>query len=149
MKEEELMKLTNSLNSLLDKANDCLKEIERLELDIHKYIAKELNSGTEKVSEEFLKYSIEKIDQALLLHEIYNKGVIVMNKIIVNNLPIPQEVREFWNQVNVVIRNEIEEQELLGNYILDYSEGKELTDSEKEFMKKTFSGISKLKNKEE
>ena len=55
MKEEELMKLTNSLNSLLDKANDCLKEIERLELDIHKYIAKELNSGTEKVSEEFLK----------------------------------------------------------------------------------------------
>ena len=148
MKEEELMKLTNSLNSLLDKANDCLKEIERLELDIHKYIAKELNSGTEKVSEEFLKYSIEKIDQALLLHEIYNKGVVVMNKIIVNNLPIPQEVREFWNQVNVVIRNEIEEQELLGNYILDYSEGKELTDSEKEFMKKTFFFFFKLKNKE-
>ena len=147
--KEELVNLAESLNGLLDKANTCLKEIERLELMVHEYIAKELTSDTEKVSEEFLKYSIEKIDQALLLHEIYNKGVDVMNKIIVNNLPVPQEVRDFWSQVNVVIRNEIGEQELLGNYILDYSEGKELTEFEKEFMKKTFSGIAKLKNKEE
>ena len=147
--KEELVNLAESLNGLLDKANNCLKEIERLELMVHEYIARELTSDTEKVSEEFLKYSIEKIDQALLLHEIYNKGVDVMNKIIVNNLPVPQEVRDFWSQVNVVIRNEIGEQELLGNYILDYSEGKELTEFEKEFMKKTFSGIAKLKNKEE
>lgn len=145
MTKEEYIKLSSNLSQLLDKANECLKEIERLELCVSDYVAEELSSNEDRISEKFIKYSIEKINQALSLHKIYNNGIIIINKIIVNNFSIPQEVRDYWNQVSQVIRNEIEEQEILGNYILDFTKGKDLTESEKEFMNKTFEGIAKLK----
>ena len=144
--DEEYINLFNDLKELLEAGNNCLKEIEKLELNVSEYVKEELaNIESEKLSEKFIKYSIEKINQALILHDVYEKGVNIMNKMIINNFPIPQEIREYWSQVNGVIRDEVEEQELLGNYILDYSKGKELTESEKEFMDKTFKGIAKLK----
>lgn len=143
---EEYINLFKDLKELLEAGNNCLKEIEKLELNVSEYVKEELaNIESEKLSEKFIKYSIEKINQALILHDVYEKGVNIMNKMIVSNFPIPQEIREYWSQVNRVIRDEVEEQELLGNYILDYSKGKELTESEKEFMDKTFKGIAKLK----
>ena len=148
MNEANIEKLVNSLNELLEKANDSLKKIEELELEVNKYVKEELTSDSDKISEKFLKYSIKKIDQALLLYDIYNKGITVINKLIVSDGNISQEIRDFWNQVNIVIKNEIEEQELLGNYVLDYTKGKKLTEFEKEFIDKTFSGIAKIKNKE-
>lgn len=138
MANEEYIKLFSSLSELLDRANNCLKEIERLELCVSDYIYEELKSNEDRISEKFIKYSIEKIDQALLLHKIYNSGIIIMNKILVNNFSIPQEIRNYWSQVAKVIKEEIEEQEILGNYILDFTKGKELTELEKEFMGKTF-----------
>lgn len=145
MTNEECSKLFSDLDKLLDEANICLKEIERLELLVSEYVVEEMKRDEDRISEKFIKYSIEKIDQALLLHEIYNDGVKVMNKILVNNFSIQQEIRDYWNQVSQVITNEIGEQEILGNYILDFTKGKELTESEKEFMAKTFEGIAKLK----
>ena len=143
---EEYINLFKDLKELLEAGNNCLKEIEKLELNVSEYVKEELaNIESEKLSEKFIKYSIEKINQALILHDVYEKGINIMNKMIVNNFSIPQEIREYWSQVNRVIRDEVEEQELLGNYILDYSKGKELTESEKEFMDKTFKGIAKLK----
>jgi len=148
MNEVSIEKLVSNLNELLEKAKDSLNKIERLELETTEYITDELTNDSNRVSEKFLKYSIEKIDQALLLYEIYNKGVVVVNKLIINNGSIPQEIRNFWNTVNIIIKNEIEEQELLGNYMLDYTKGKKLTELEKEFINKTFSGIAKIKSKE-
>lgn len=145
MTNEECSKLFSDLDKLLDKANECLKEIERLELLVSEYVVEEMKRDEDRISEKFIKYSIEKIDQALSLHKIYNDGVKVMNKILVNNFSIQQEIRDYWNQVSQVITNEIGEQEILGNYILDFTKGKELTESEKEFMAKTFEGIAKLK----
>ena len=143
---EEYINLFKDLKELLEAGNNCLKEIEKLELNVSEYVKEELaNIESKKLSEKFIKYSIEKINQALILHDVYEKGINIMNKMIVSNFPIPQEIREYWSQVNRVIRDEVEEQELLGNYILDYSKGKELTKSEKEFMDKTFKGIAKLK----
>lgn len=147
--DEKYINILKDLLDLLDKGNKCLKEIERLELCVSDYVMEELrNIQSEKLSENFIKYSLEKINQALILHEIYYKGIDIMNRMIINNINIPQEIREYWSQVNKVIKEEIEEQELLGNYILDYSKGKELSTFEKEFIDKTFKGISKLKNKE-
>ena len=145
MTREDYIKLSSDLSELLDKANICLKEIERLELLVSEYVAEELSSDNKRISEKFIKYSIEKINQALSLHEIYNDGVKIMNTILVNNFSVPQEVRDYWNQVFQVINDEIDEQEILGNYILDFTKGKELTEPEKEFMAKTFEGIAKLK----
>lgn len=143
---EKYINLVKDLKELLEAGNNCLKEIEKLELNVSEYVKEELaNIESEKLSEKFIKYSIEKINQALILHDVYEKGVNIMNKMIINNFSIPQEIREYWSQVNRVIKDEVEEQELLGNYILDYSKGKELTESEKEFMDKTFKGIAKLK----
>ena len=147
--DEVYINLLKDLLDLLDRGNNCLKEIEKLELCVSDYVMEELkNLQSEKLSENFIKYSLEKINQALILHEIYNKSINIMNKLIINNINIPQEIKEYWSQVNKVIKEEIEEQELLGNYILDYSKGKELSTFEKEFIDKTFKGISKLKNKE-
>lgn len=145
MTNEEYSKLFSNLDKLLDKANVCLKEIERLELLVSEYVVEEMKRDEDRISEKFIKYSIEKIDQALLLHKIYNDAIKVMNKILVNNFSIQQEIRDYWNQVSQVITNEIGEQEILGNYILDFTKGKELTEPEKEFMAKTFEGIAKLK----
>ena len=145
MTNEECNKLFSNLDKLLDKANVCLKEIERLELLVSEYVVEEMKRDEDRISEKFIKYSIEKIDQALLLHKIYNDAIKVMNKILVNNFSIQQEIRDYWNQVSQVITNEIGEQEILGNYILDFTKGKELTEPEKEFMAKTFEGIAKLK----
>lgn len=145
MTNEECSKLFSNLDKLLDKANICLKEIERLELLVSEYVVEEMKRDEDRISEKFIKYSIEKIDQALLLHKIYNDAIKVMNKILVNKFSIQQEIRDYWNQVSQVITNEIGEQEILGNYILDFTKGKELTEPEKEFMAKTFEGIAKLK----
>lgn len=134
---------------LLYESNKPLIEIEKLESNVSKYVKEELeNIKSERISENFIKYSLEKINQALILHEIYYKGIDIMNKMIFYNINIPQEIKEYWNKISEVIKDEIEEQELLGNYILEYTKGKELTEFEKEFIDKTFKGISKLKNKE-
>ncbi len=129
--------ISKVLSRLLDEANDYIIEILKLEESISEYIANELID--DGISEKFIKYSVDKIDLVFKLLSKYNtekNGEIYLRK--KYNLDVPNAIKLFWNRAFDLIKDEAKEQELLANYILEYTEGKNLTETQKEIIKKTF-----------
>lgn len=134
------------LSELIIIIDDHLGKLEKL---VHKITSLVLleDKNSEGISKVLLDYLIERVDRNILLNELYNKGVKLAEIITKNDA---QEIFTiFWKQVYNLLSTEAEELELFGNYILDYTGGKNMSDKEKDFINKVFKyiGLFKSRNK--